>query len=862
MKRKKELTPCEEKALVHLQALQIKEKEAKAKQRAKKRKVNTAVAGQRIALAGQNLPFQPVPSANVTQDTRPFYPTQNPLPTRNEWNQLIPAAAQTAQLMLLNHAMQQQGIKKNTEGTQTGGGAPPGRRLGRRPPGGGAPPGPPRPPIQRPLLGPAVIPIIPERPIDTTRLLAPPPGPGDDLNLGMMEGSFEDYAPPEAIERLSKLRERFAKKNAMQNAMQQLKDFPGTTQYQLDQVLQGVRNMDVKNVGKMIMDYTKPKPVADFDMTPAQFEEYRNEMDRLIRTASVGNVENYQRRLYIDTILKENIMYNMDREEAKQFFNDTTRARPSHISLTEDGRRYISAGRIRIYEDGRIGTTEQPEELQSLEEKQRIQRNLRFNSLLNRPAQRSGFQAFRRNLQSAREQNANDFFWRQFYNSSPQSRDALMQGTSSRHVDAFIEEYEEWLKNNISNDLSNVPADKRIRKGSQITSADDEKEFLRQNPNYVPPNVPPQPEDPEDIPPPLAPIEDELDGFMEEFGYEPAMHDTFLAFSKTSKQAQRRFMRGIEDEATRQQFRSQFRRWKEHTSNILQPEELESMYGGFQTFFEENPPPPITPTKLEPPREQPLVEETPRTLVKSYLSQFNPPTPAGLANEPPVSPPKAPVAPVSDAQKMLTPQQLNQYPSWNKENVSTPLRQSGSRQQAIEMSNMFNDINTPWLPTSYTLPAEWNYNHPTNVAKRAQATANSQFFKQNELFSQKYVIPRNPNARQFNMYPLKLQSLLKTHFMNDQALRNSVTFNKQQLEALRRAPNESFVDTVDYFLSQNYPKQNQQPIPDKPVNESSGMQPLEIEDKQNIPVQSDNSGFDNENIVSEMENVGPSFVGE
>jgi len=302
MKRKKELTPCEEKALVHLQALQIKEKEAKAKQRAKKRKVNTAVAGQRIALAGQNLPFQPVPSANVTQDTRPFYPTQNPLPTRNEWNQLIPAAAQTAQLMLLNHAMQQQGIKKNTEGTQTG---------------GGAPPGPPRPPIQRPLLGPAVIPIIPERPIDTTRLLAPPPGPGDDLNLGMMEGSFEDYAPPEAIERLSKLRERFAKKNAMQNAMQQLKDFPGTTQYQLDQVLQGVRNMDVKNVGKMILDYTKP--VADFDITPAQFKEYANEMGSLMGRASMMNVANRQRAQYLDRILKENIMFNMDREEAKRF---------------------------------------------------------------------------------------------------------------------------------------------------------------------------------------------------------------------------------------------------------------------------------------------------------------------------------------------------------------------------------------------------------------------------------------------------------------------------------------------------------------------------------------------------------------
>jgi hypothetical protein len=849
MKRKKELNPCEEKALVHLQALQIKEKEAKAKQRAKKRKVNAAVAGQRVALAGQNLPVQTVPYENVPKNTQPFYLLQNPLPTRNEWDQLIPAVAQTAQLMILNHAMQQQGIKKDrTTQTQTsapGGGAPPPPRPGR-----GAPPGPPRRP-PRPLLGPAVIPNIPERPIDTTRLLAPPPGPEDDLNLGMMEGSWEDYAPPEAIERLSALRERFARRNAIQR----LKEFPGSRQNQLNQVLQGVRNMDAKNVGKMIMDYTKP--VADFDFNEAQRSAYWDEFTDLVDTASVGNVENYQRRFYLDRILKENIMFNMDREEAKDFFDQTTRARPSHISLTEDGKRYISAGRIRIYDDGRIGTTEQPEGLQSLEEKQRIQRNLRFNSLVNRSAQRSGFQAFRRNLESAREQDANDLFWRQFYNASPQSRADLFKNTSPRHVDSFLEEYEEWLKKNISNDLSNVPADKRIRKDSQLSSADDEKEFLRQNPNYVPPNVPPQPEDPEDIPPPLVPI----DNFMEEFGYEPDMHDTFLAFSKTSKQAQRQFMRNFEDETTRQQFRSQFSKWKEHTSNILQPEdtnnilnpeELESMYGGFENFFKENPPPPITPIKSEPPREQPLVEETPKTLVRSFLSPLNPPTP------PPVSPPKAPDVPISNAQQMLTPPQLNQYPAWNRQNVSTPLR--GSAQPAIELP--------PWVPSSpaYKLPEQWNFNHPTNVTLRAQAAANSQFFKQNELFSQKYVIPRNPNAMQFNMYPLKLQSLLKTHFINDQALRNSVTFNKQQLEALRRAPNESFVDTVDYYLSKNYPKQNQQPIPDAPVNERSGggIQPLEIDDNENIPEVSEDfgSGFDNENIMSEMENVGPSFIGE
>lgn len=834
MKRKREqkLNPCEEKALVHLQALQIKEKEAKAKQRAKKRKVNAAVAGPGVALTGQNLPVQTVPYENVPKNTQPFYSLQNPLPTRNEWDQLIPAVAQTAQLMIFNHAMQQQGIKKDTKRTaqtQTsarGGGAPP----GRRPPGGGAPPG--RTPPGR----------------GGTRLLAPPPGPDDDLNLGMMEGSFEDYAPPEAIERLSKLRERFAKRDAMQR----LKQFPGTTQYQLKQVLQGVPNMDAKHVGKMIMDYAKP--VADFDMTPAELNDKMSEWVDLVDQAGIypyrETPNQSRRRVYLDNLIKEHVMFTMDREEGKRFFDTTTRARPDHISYTEDGRRYVSAGRIRIYEDGRIGTTEQPEGLQSLEEKQRIQRNLRFNSLVNRSAQRSGFQAFRRNLESAREQDANDLFWRQFYNSSSQSRADLFKNTNPRHVDSFLEEYEEWLKKNISNDLSNVPADKRIKKGSQLASADDEKEFLIQNPNYVPPNVPPQPEDPEDIPPPLVPI----DNFMEEFGYEPDMHDTFLAFSKTSKQAQRRFMRGIEDEATRQQFESQFKRWKEHTSsNILQPEEVESMYGGFETFFKENPPPPITPIKTEPPREQPLVEETPKTLVKSYLSQFNPNEP------PPVSPPKAPVAPVSNAQKMLTPPQLNQYPGWNEQNVSTPLRQSGSSQQAIEMSNMINNINMPWVPSSYTLPTQFGYNHPTQLAIRAQLKANTRnFFKQNELFSQKYNISGNANAMRFNQYPLKLQRVLKTHFL-DATLRHSIAFNDEQIEQIKRAPKENLVDTVDYYLSENYPKQNQQPIPDAPVNErpAAGMQPLEIENNANTPQVSEDfgTGWDNQNIMSEMENV-------
>lgn len=102
-KREKKLNPCEEKALVHLQALQIKEKEAKARKRAKKRKEVSSTT-----LTGQNIPYQqqPVPTQDVSPfDFRPSTQTY----TRNEWDQLIPATLQTAQFMILNHAMSRQG---------------------------------------------------------------------------------------------------------------------------------------------------------------------------------------------------------------------------------------------------------------------------------------------------------------------------------------------------------------------------------------------------------------------------------------------------------------------------------------------------------------------------------------------------------------------------------------------------------------------------------------------------------------------------------------------------------------------------------------------------------------------------------
>jgi hypothetical protein len=103
-KSKKELNPCEEKALVHLQALQIKEKEQKAKARAKKRKLDTSGT-----LTGQNLPYVPVTEPTSEIAPLSYFPRETAMPARDEWNQLIPAAVQTAQFMIFNHAMSRQG---------------------------------------------------------------------------------------------------------------------------------------------------------------------------------------------------------------------------------------------------------------------------------------------------------------------------------------------------------------------------------------------------------------------------------------------------------------------------------------------------------------------------------------------------------------------------------------------------------------------------------------------------------------------------------------------------------------------------------------------------------------------------------
>jgi hypothetical protein len=843
MKRKKELTPCEEKALVHLQALQIKEKEAKAKQRAKKRKVNTAVAGRSIALAGQNLPFQPEPIVNP-KDTRPFYPIQNPLPTRNEWNQLIPAAAQTAQFMLLNHAMQQQGIKKDTERTtQTQPSPPTGPKVGSG--------------KSKKKSAKMDIEILPdEDKISRFRRTgpfipnAPPPvAPEEELEVPNLIMSDERRAKAEQLLKRISDRGLGSYKRAgftlKRQAFDKLRDYRRPLSNLLD------NNLLDKDA---IEAFFKP---------PASSDERRAKAEQLLKRISDRGLGSYKRagfalkrqafdklrdyRRPLSNLLDNNLL---DKDALEAFFKPPAssdewpafewpaanppeqppRAPPQNIPrlppITIPRAPPLTIPQAPLDEEKEAPKLVMPDE-------DKISRFRRTGPFIpNAPVAPEELEAPKLIMSDERRAKAEQLLKRSLDRGLGSNKRAR-QTLQSQVFDKLQNYPGPPAKPITLTDLLNawIPVDNSSinRNEAKIT-----QDFFTANPlpNLIKTEPPEEKKELEEEKDPRKMIKEYLktvpqpdkEAFLQKYGYEMDLHDSFVKYHQIAP-AKLDFTPEEQDI-----FQEQYQNWK--AVNIDKPPAIENM--------------------------------TPKTNIREFLATAPANTFAEPVNLMPFTPPKDPVAPVSDAQKMLTPPQLNQYPGWNRKNVSTPLRQSGLAQQAIEMSNMLNNINNPWVPPSYKLPTQFNYNHPTNVAIRAQAKANSQFFKQNELFSQKYVIPRNPNAMRYNMYPLQLQRVLRTHFPMDISMRNSVAFNKEQVEAIRGATNETLADTVDYYLSENYPKQNQQLIPDVPVNESSGMQPLEIEDNANIPELSDNfgSGFDNPNITTEIENVGTSFVGE
>jgi len=150
MKRKnkeEKLTPCEEKALVTLQAREIKEKQQKAKARARKKaKLGSQVqlgAQGGVALAGQNLPFfMPSAPAAVTSFTPSF--TAPAARVASEWSNIASNLSQTA----LQYALFNQGNWKREPQAIIPG--PVMRSQGVNTPPA-IPPRPPRPSIPPPI---------------------------------------------------------------------------------------------------------------------------------------------------------------------------------------------------------------------------------------------------------------------------------------------------------------------------------------------------------------------------------------------------------------------------------------------------------------------------------------------------------------------------------------------------------------------------------------------------------------------------------------------------------------------------------------------------------------------------------------
>lgn len=160
MKRKtteEKLTPCEEKALVTLQAREIKEKQKKAKARARKKaKVGSQVqlsAQGGVALAGQNLPFfMPSAPAAVTSFTPSF--TAPAARVSSEWSNIASNLSQTA----LQYALFNQGNWKREAQAIMPGPVMRSRGVNTAPAIPPRPPRPSRPPIKQedPLRAPNI----------------------------------------------------------------------------------------------------------------------------------------------------------------------------------------------------------------------------------------------------------------------------------------------------------------------------------------------------------------------------------------------------------------------------------------------------------------------------------------------------------------------------------------------------------------------------------------------------------------------------------------------------------------------------------------------------------------------------------
>lgn len=332
-KREKKLNPCEEKALVHLQALQIKEKEAKARKRAKKRKLDLSST----SLTGQSLPFQPLLDTNA-QNVPSFFQQSTPMPERNAWDQLIPSAVQTAQLAIFNHAMNRQGKWKDDSIARVSDNPP---NISLNPPSGGNILGSRNATTQSNATTPSVEPTEPTEGVMTR-----------------LKRSFQS-----AKQRMKTIWKNLSRDRTKPNYMR-LHNIDGDVE--MDELEQDALDFDDETSEQLNL--------PSYNMTPRQLKRLKD----TFREANANNDTEMMKE--IDTIIKEHSAFNMNKNEAQLFFRDTIGwGRSENLiehpraNIDENtGEFYIPTGRIKVYKSGTIGESPERIKQQTVEEKQRI----------------------------------------------------------------------------------------------------------------------------------------------------------------------------------------------------------------------------------------------------------------------------------------------------------------------------------------------------------------------------------------------------------------------------------------------------------------------------------------------------------
>jgi hypothetical protein len=333
-KKEKELTPCEEKALVHLQALQIKEKEKKAKARAKKRKVDTSST----TLTGQSLPFQPLLDTN-SQNVPSLFQQPTPMPGRNAWDQLIPSAVQAAQLAIFNHAMNRQGKWKDDSVARVSDNPP---NISLNPPSGN-------------ILGSRFNTTTPTTPSVTTPSVEPTE-PTEGV-MARLKRSFQS-----AKQRMKTIWKNLSRDRTKPNYMR-LYNTDGDIE--MDEL-----NQDALDVDDEMSELLN---LPSYNMTSRQLQRLKD----TFREASANN--DLELMNEIDTTVKEHTLFNMNKSEAQEFFRNTIgwgrQANIDHPRANIDentGEFYIPSGRIKVYKNGTIGESPVRLKQQTVQEKQQI----------------------------------------------------------------------------------------------------------------------------------------------------------------------------------------------------------------------------------------------------------------------------------------------------------------------------------------------------------------------------------------------------------------------------------------------------------------------------------------------------------